>query len=131
QIDLLVIVNYRNTVLMSSVDKICNIADVLISLESITDNIGIIGYLAFALQALHNLNIKSSRSLNMNIILQRLIKYVFKMRAFRTVTIVIIAFVIVLHKGIVEPLLGTIDIFRNFRQVSEFKWSSVFFYQFH
>ena len=125
QVDLLVIVNDRDTVPVSLVYQPGNIADIGIPLETVAQHIGVRTYKAFPLQILHNIDIKSRGGLDVDVVFKGFLQDVLKMGALRAIAIVIPPRVVVLFHGIGKPGLGPVYVLGNFGEVGKFKRTAV------
>jgi hypothetical protein len=95
--------------------KTCNILYVLVSFETVANNIRAFANFSFGQQVFGNVNIECGRGFEVNIILECLVHDIAKVRTFGTVAIVIFTFVFVFFHGMSKPIFGSLDVVGNLR----------------
>src|SRR5690606_29719572 len=116
---------------VSAVDQPGNVRNVLFALKTVAKHIGFIGNFAFSFHFFNNVYIKSRRGFNMDIILEGFVQYMFKMRTFCTVAIMVFTFILVLFNCLCKPTFCTIDIVGYLWQIGKFQWSSIILNKLH
>ena len=115
----------RNNIDKAFIQHHGNIVNILHFLTTITNNIIILLELSHIMQCLHQIQIEGRRSLQMHIIFQHFGQHEFKMGAFCTVAIMIIALIIGFRNSHIEPSSGLLDILGYLRQIRDFQRCSI------
>ena len=110
QIKFMFAIQNRNNIDKALIQHHRDIVNILHFLATITYNIIVLLELTHVVQSLHQIQIEGGRSLQMHIIFQHFGQHKFKMRAFCTIAIVIIALIIGLRDSHIEPSSGLLDI---------------------
>src|SRR5690606_18563628 len=131
QVEFFVIVDNRNRPVVTVIDQTCDVLDVLIAFESVADDVRILSDFPVFDQFLDDVDVERRGCLDVDVVLERFVQYIFKVRTLRAIAVEVTPFVFVFFHRLAEPVLGPLDAFGNLWQICEFQWSSVLLDKFH
>src|SRR5690606_15715944 len=100
----ILIIQHRYYILKTRINKLRNVFGICARLKPIADDERVFCYFPFLIKLFDDLYIISKRGFNMHILLQCLLYYKRKVRAFSTVAVIILTIITVLSNGIIKYL---------------------------
>ena len=131
QVELLLVVQYGDSVGESVVYELGDVLDILRALESVADDVAVLVDDASVVEGVDDVDVVGRRGLEVDVVLHRLLEHERKVARLGAVAVVVRALVIDLGHRHVEHALGSVDLLRDLGQVGDLERRAVLLDQFH
>ena len=131
EVDLLLVVDYRNRVLEAVLEQLGDILHVLRTLEAVADDVAVLVDHAAVVEGVDDVDVVGRRGFEMDVVLERLLQHEREMARFGAVAVVVHPLVVDLGHRHVEHALGPVDLLGDLRQVGDLERRAVLLDELH